>query len=770
MKASGLSVFQSPLMCCVLGVCVLAVPFGSPRAVAAPPSEGAPGSYFEMTLDELMSEQVRIGSLTELSLSEAPVSVTTITRRQIELTPARSVVDLLEIYVPGAQALAHNTPRLGMRGVIIDRNYKFLLLVNGRNVNNKSALGATVEIHNWDMNDIERIEVIRGPGSVTYGPGAIAGVVNIVTRTGEDMQGWRTGVAGDVEYRSSGAYVQYGHLGEAVDLFFHASVWNIDGQLDPEYFGVDKTGTFGYQGDDWKKAESPYAYRGDVEHPQIKLHLDLGYADTWRFWARYSGYTHPRRDSLEDFADGRFPAGFIRRHFLAAVLENELELSTGTTLRTELSYDSEHTLMVQHDPAAPAGTNHDEGLFKYDPAGTGVDRGHLKYNTAEHELLLRMVAEHTFGQRLDLALGGSISYEWLAESFFWNTTTAHDWIAANVGNRPDVQEAIGKGFDTWTFSAFGEGNIHLHPKLDLLVSGRVDKNQWSKTLFSPRVGAISRLDERNVLRATAQRSVRMNTLVELFTDDYHGRESDPETLDSVELLYSWLPADHVGVNASAFANRLEALGWDGDKTAPLGDAEYAGVELEVTCQTRQCRAGLSHAVTQLIDFESKVPDDKPQGISYSDYDITTAGGLVLDDEGDSFANYPEHVTKAYLTCEGLPWRLACHVDAALFWAYPGAKDSVEMYEDAYAGGDAKMNALSKRLDQEDFAESNILLNASVQKAVDIAGMEGRITLFAANLLEFRRYQYVSGERDEYPWILRWVEEPRTFGAKLDLRF
>ena len=75
----------------------------------------------------------------------------------------------------------------------MDRPYKFLVNVNGVNVNIKAHYGARLELLNWELSDIERIEIIRGPGSVTYGPGAIGGVINIYTKTAREAPGLEAG-------------------------------------------------------------------------------------------------------------------------------------------------------------------------------------------------------------------------------------------------------------------------------------------------------------------------------------------------------------------------------------------------------------------------------------------------------------------------------------------------------------------------------------------------------------------------------------------------
>ena len=147
--------------------------------------------FFEMSLSELMNVEVFVpASITEKDPFRMPASVTVITAEDIALTPARNLLDLIEIYVPGALYMNHSVgPVPGVRGIIADRPYKFLVNVNGINVNIKAHYGARLELLNWDLGDIERVEIVRGPGSVTYGPGAIAGVINITTKKAKDYPG-----------------------------------------------------------------------------------------------------------------------------------------------------------------------------------------------------------------------------------------------------------------------------------------------------------------------------------------------------------------------------------------------------------------------------------------------------------------------------------------------------------------------------------------------------------------------------------------------------
>jgi outer membrane cobalamin receptor len=137
-----------------------------------------------LSLDELMNiEVVSTATLTETKPRLVPAAVTTINAEQIKASGARSMFELLDIYVPNLEWLRHHwePDAIGLRGIINDRNDKFLLLVNGRNMNQHTHSGAISELDLVELRDIHHIDVVRGPGSALYGPGAVSMVINIIT-------------------------------------------------------------------------------------------------------------------------------------------------------------------------------------------------------------------------------------------------------------------------------------------------------------------------------------------------------------------------------------------------------------------------------------------------------------------------------------------------------------------------------------------------------------------------------------------------------------
>jgi outer membrane receptor protein involved in Fe transport len=149
---------------------------------------GADAQLANLSLASLLDMHPKTGSFLDLDLRKSPVSLTLITQDQVALSGARDISELLEIYVPGFQNMVNRWTGTiwGMRGVASDINNKFIFMINGNKLNLQSRDGALTDLALGSLGDVQRVEVLRGPSGIVYGSGAIAGVVNIVTRTTSD--------------------------------------------------------------------------------------------------------------------------------------------------------------------------------------------------------------------------------------------------------------------------------------------------------------------------------------------------------------------------------------------------------------------------------------------------------------------------------------------------------------------------------------------------------------------------------------------------------
>lgn len=168
---------------CLLSSLLLA----SAVVIAQPPQNVADSGG---VLDLLANEnKVYAASRYVQSLDQTPANVTILVSDELRKYGYRSVTDALTA-LPGVYNTSNLAWRtLGIRGFGVpgDFNSRFVYLINGMPIN-EPIFGGTLTCQ-IDMESVERIEFVRGPGSAVYGDGAILGVFNIITRSGSTVPG-----------------------------------------------------------------------------------------------------------------------------------------------------------------------------------------------------------------------------------------------------------------------------------------------------------------------------------------------------------------------------------------------------------------------------------------------------------------------------------------------------------------------------------------------------------------------------------------------------
>ena len=137
----------------------------------------------QMTIEDLLNAKVQISSLKPLTSWRSPGAVTLVTREQIVQSGARDLLEVLRLFFPGFQTmnLFQGMTIAGFRGI----DNRVLFLLDGMEVTEEMAEGFPLG-NEYPINSIERIEIMRGPGSVLFGGFASNAVVNIITRKAAD--------------------------------------------------------------------------------------------------------------------------------------------------------------------------------------------------------------------------------------------------------------------------------------------------------------------------------------------------------------------------------------------------------------------------------------------------------------------------------------------------------------------------------------------------------------------------------------------------------
>ncbi|MEO8017079.1 MAG: TonB-dependent receptor [Pseudomonadota bacterium] len=167
-----------------------------------------------MSLEQLSNVEVTSVSKSAQSLSSAPASIYVITREQIQRSGVLSIPDALRL-APNLQVaqLTSTNYSNGARGFagapdIQNFSNKILLLIDGRSVYSPLFSGIEYDMQDVLMDDVERIEVISGPGATLWGANAMNGVINIITRKAADSHG--TLVRLDAGPEEQAAALRYG--------------------------------------------------------------------------------------------------------------------------------------------------------------------------------------------------------------------------------------------------------------------------------------------------------------------------------------------------------------------------------------------------------------------------------------------------------------------------------------------------------------------------------------------------------------------------------
>ena len=215
----------------------------------------------ELSMEQLMQievEKVVTASRFSQQVTEAPASMSVITSDDIRKYGYRTLADVLRS-VPGLYvSYDRNYSYLGVRGFSRpgDYNSRFLLMIDGHRLNDgiydTAAIGTEFPL---DIDLIDHIEVMRGPGSSLYGSNAFFGVINVITRTAEDVR--RELSASGASHETWSGRASYGAtLDSGLKLLISGTAYDSAGQrlYFPEYASTPSSGYTDHSDDDSSKS------------------------------------------------------------------------------------------------------------------------------------------------------------------------------------------------------------------------------------------------------------------------------------------------------------------------------------------------------------------------------------------------------------------------------------------------------------------------------------------------------------------------------------
>jgi iron complex outermembrane recepter protein len=260
----------------VVAITITLIAAGSVLAQVKPVGQ-QPKDLTSLSLDELMNVEVTSVSKHEQRLMDAPAAIYVITQEDIRRSGATSIAELLRM-VPGVQVakISANKWAITARGYNSEFSNKLLVLIDGRSVYTPLFAGVYWDVQDLILEDIERIEVIRGPGATLWGANAVNGVINIITKRARDTQGGMITAGAGNQERGFGS-IRYGSkIGNGAYYRVYAKYFDRDHSVDA--LGTDAADGWdvlrgGFRLDwDVSKADS-LTVQGDIYHGDIGQRL-----------------------------------------------------------------------------------------------------------------------------------------------------------------------------------------------------------------------------------------------------------------------------------------------------------------------------------------------------------------------------------------------------------------------------------------------------------------------------------------------------------------
>jgi iron complex outermembrane recepter protein len=226
---------------------------------AASGAQGKPGTTTlrDLSLEELGAIEVTTVSKIPMEVWSTAAAVSVLTREDIRRSGATSLPDVLRL-AAGVEVARVDSSHwsIGVRGFGEPFSKSLLVLVDGRRIYTPLFAGTYWPVYDLPLEEVERIELVRGPGGTIWGGNAVNGVINVITRTAADSRGTLVAVGGGSIDHGSMTLRHGGRTG-SVDYRVYARAFARGPQFHPDGVDFDDDNWMGQAGFrlDWSARE-----------------------------------------------------------------------------------------------------------------------------------------------------------------------------------------------------------------------------------------------------------------------------------------------------------------------------------------------------------------------------------------------------------------------------------------------------------------------------------------------------------------------------------
>ena len=245
----------------------LAAPYRTTEAQSASNDQNAPSDLKQLSLEELGNVEVTTVSKEPQQVQKTPAAIFVITQEDIRRSGATSIPEALRL-APGVEVaqIDGNHWSIAIRGFAGQFSKSLLVLIDGRSIYTPLFEGVYWDLPQVMLEDVERIEVIRGPGGTIWGANAVNGVINIITKSANNTKGTLATLGSGSVDEGTGAFRYGGSAGKD----FNYRVYGMGGVRGPEFhpdgneFDPWRMGQIGFRTDWTSGQKDAFTVQGDM--------------------------------------------------------------------------------------------------------------------------------------------------------------------------------------------------------------------------------------------------------------------------------------------------------------------------------------------------------------------------------------------------------------------------------------------------------------------------------------------------------------------------
>ena len=558
----------------------------TPPETALTPAENMAGLQEELRWLQEEAE-VSIATRHETRISKAPAIITVVTAEEIKNMGFRNLADILKT-VPGFEIIKLGNignVQAGARGTF--GGNKIRMMVNGHLINDPADGGPFKIFDDFPVENIKRLEIIRGPGSAMYGENAFSAVINIITKDGRDVNGVRVSSGygsfdtkeenilfgeknGDVEFSGMVRYRDTDGFDGDIESDYQTS---IDNQLSP--FGVAPASLAPGETEDWAR--------------QFDTSLKISYKDVY-FQGWYSNKDRgPFIGTQYALAEG----SDLEYNYVFGEIGCKKTLEERLTFKPRLYYD-------QHDGygyirSLPKGSS-----FVVDTDGDGVLDSYNIYpgglvgegGSSQKSIGTEIPFDYELFDGNMLTLG--LEYRLINQTNLWYSANFHPATFEPLDSLQDFTESypLSREVTRRVWAVYLQDTWDITDTVGLTLGIRHDRYSDFGGTTNPRAGVTWAFMKDASLKALYGEAFRAPSFTEMYATNqpaYGGNEDlKPETIRSFEIGLSYKYFKRATSSINYFYNDIEDLIVPRNLPAKqsttryenYGDARIQGIEAE----------------------------------------------------------------------------------------------------------------------------------------------------------------------------------------------